>query len=135
MYANRAVPQINTGAECFCHPCAKIRKRMTVVHIYMKKERLISLNTGTVSQDRSDSQHECSHVNGSNCRYFTNSDEKACPMLSNQLIVHKIFIHVEIVIKVDKPAVLEGPKGDNRSIARSQANQRPDQFLCWVCPS
>ena len=34
-----------------------------------------------------------------------------------------IFIHVDIVIKVDKAAVLEGPKGDNRKYRQSQANK------------
>jgi len=33
-----------------------------------------------------------------------------------------IFIHVAIVIKADKAAVFEGPKGDNREDRQSQTN-------------
>ena len=34
-----------------------------------------------------------------------------------------------MVIKVDKAAVLEGPKGDNREYRQSQANQDRNQIL------
>jgi len=44
-----------------------------------------------------------------------------------------IFIHVEIVIEVDKATVLEGPKGDNREYRQSQANQDRNQVLLLGC--